>query len=113
MYKSVAGFLVGGLIAGTVALLYAPQSGEETRREIKENVLEAKQKASMAVEDARGRVNDAVVEVRGKAQHILESVSQEVQYKTSQLKEIGSTMIDEQGSSLEQGVEEAKEVLSS
>jgi gas vesicle protein len=32
MYKGVAGFLVGGLIAGTVALLYAPQSGEETRR---------------------------------------------------------------------------------
>jgi hypothetical protein len=67
----------------------------------------------VAIEDARGRMLDTVGEVQGKAQHIFESVSQEVKYKTSQLKEIGSTMIDEQSSSLEQGVEEAKDVLSS
>lgn len=113
MYKGVAGFLVGGLIAATVALLYAPQSGEETRLEIKENVIEAKEKAEMAIQDAKGRLIDAAIEVQGKAQHFLENVSQEAQRKTGRLKEIGSTMVYEQGASLERGVEEAKEALNS
>jgi gas vesicle protein len=113
MYKSVAGFLIGGLIAGTVALLYAPRSGEETRREIKENVSEAKQRASMTIEDARGRVLDTVGDLQGKAQHILESVSQEVQDKTGRLKEIGPTMVDAQNSSLEHGLEDVEEIMSS
>jgi len=113
MYKSVAGFLVGGLIAGTVALLYAPQSGEETRREIKENVMEAKEKASLAFEDAKGRVVSTVGEVSGKTQQMLDSLSQEARLKTGQLKEIGTTMIDDKSSSLGHAIDETKDVLSS
>jgi gas vesicle protein len=113
MYKSVAGFLVGGLIAGAVALLYAPQSGEETRRDIKENVLEAKQKASLAIGDAKERMMVSMEEVQGKAQTMLENVSQEVQTRTGRSKEASSKMIDEQSSRLEHGIEQASEALSS
>ena len=113
MFKSVAGFIVGGLIAGTVALLYAPQSGEETRREIKENVLEARQKASLALDEAKGRVAATVSDVTGKTQQMLDSLSQEAQLKTGRLKEIGGKMIDDQSASLEQAIDETKEVFSS
>lgn len=40
------GFLVGGLIGAAVALLYAPQSGEETRAQIKEKSIEIRDQAS-------------------------------------------------------------------
>ena len=109
----VAGFLVGGLIAAAVALLYAPQSGKQTRSEINENVLLAKKKASMAIEDAKGRVINTAEEVQGRAQHILETVGQGAQHKANQLKEIGSIVVNEQKTSLERGADEAMEVLKS
>jgi gas vesicle protein len=43
------GLIVGALIGGAMALLYAPQSGPETRRMVKEKALEAKEKAAKAV----------------------------------------------------------------
>lgn len=43
------GLLIGAVIGGAVALLYAPQSGTETRRMVKEKALEAKEKAAKAV----------------------------------------------------------------
>jgi hypothetical protein len=60
--QKYAGFLVGGLIAGTVALL-APQSGEETRREIRE--CHGSQKKPAWLEDAKGR-GSTVGEVVGR-----------------------------------------------
>ncbi len=36
----LAGFLVGGIIGGVAALLFAPQTGEETRKQVKEKSIE-------------------------------------------------------------------------
>jgi len=41
----VIGFIVGGLIGAGLALLFAPQTGEETREMLKEKFLELKEKA--------------------------------------------------------------------
>ncbi|MCX6005859.1 MAG: YtxH domain-containing protein [Chloroflexi bacterium] len=51
-----AGLIIGALIGAAVGLLYAPQSGEETRRVVKEKVYVAKD----AVVKAAGRAKDAV-----------------------------------------------------
>lgn len=40
------GLLVGGLVGAAVALLYAPQSGEETRAVIREKSIELKEQAA-------------------------------------------------------------------
>lgn len=40
-----AGLIIGGLIGAGIALLFAPQSGEETRAFLKEKALELKEKA--------------------------------------------------------------------
>lgn len=40
--NTVMGFLLGGLIGAGFALLYAPTSGEETRRRIREQAEKAK-----------------------------------------------------------------------
>lgn len=39
------GFVVGGLIGAGIGLLFAPQSGEETREILKDKFLELKEKA--------------------------------------------------------------------
>lgn len=49
--KLFGAFVIGGLIGASVALLYAPKSGEETRRNIKRRAKELKKKAVRAAED--------------------------------------------------------------
>jgi gas vesicle protein len=71
----MAGLLVGGLVGAAVALLMAPQSGEETRQVIQERGIELKDRAVVygtsardravaAVDDARVRADDALEDLR-------------------------------------------------
>jgi gas vesicle protein len=53
-------FLVGFVVGAGVALLFAPQSGEETREWISDNARKGYKQASRAVEDAVDRGTDAV-----------------------------------------------------
>ena len=46
-----AGFLVGGLVGAATALILAPQSGEETREQIRQRAVEIQGRA----EDTPGR----------------------------------------------------------
>jgi gas vesicle protein len=69
------GFVVGGLTGAVVALLFAPQSGEETRAHIKEKSIELRDKAAeqaervaskaeKLAEDAKLRGKEAIEEVK-------------------------------------------------
>jgi len=52
---------LAGLVAGGVAgLLYAPQSGTRTRRQLASAVEDAKERAGEMAEDATGTVQRAV-----------------------------------------------------
>ncbi len=46
-------FLAGAVAGGVVALLFAPASGEETRRKIKDSIKKAKDRASEELERAK------------------------------------------------------------
>ena len=52
--KFLTGLIVGAVIGAAVALLYAPQSGSETRRIVKEKASSIKEKASKAVSKIKG-----------------------------------------------------------
>ena len=52
----VSGFLLGALIGAAIGLLYAPQSGTETRRVVKERAKLAKDD----IEKMAGRVKENV-----------------------------------------------------
>lgn len=66
----LSGFIVGGLVGAAIALLIAPQSGEETRVMIRDRSIELKDKAVEAAEDARIRAEAAAEEARTRADEI-------------------------------------------
>ena len=51
----LVGFMVGGLSGAVVALLFAPQSGEETRALIKDKSIELRDRAQQTAEEALAR----------------------------------------------------------
>ena len=74
----VAGLLVGGAIGAGAALLKAPRSGEETRKQLKEKAAEAQDKAGDTVQQLReraGEVGDQVAERAGEVRAQAHSVS--------------------------------------
>ena len=54
----LAGFVIGGLIGAGVALLMAPQSGEETRALIADKSIELRDRATETAGDVQTRASD-------------------------------------------------------
>jgi gas vesicle protein len=79
------GLLIGGLIGAGTMLLLAPQSGKETRAQIRQKSLELRDQATEAIEDAVAQVGD-------KAHHIRADVSKQ----TKELEQRGQDMVDGQ-----------------
>ncbi len=53
-------FLLGGMVGAGLALLMAPQSGQETRRRIKELADDVKGKSSEYVSHAKEKVSSSI-----------------------------------------------------
>lgn len=104
----LSGFIIGGLIGAVVALLFAPQSGEETRTMIKEKSIELKDKAVEAGQEARAKAEQALEEARLKAQEALEDLRTRADELTSvarerakELQTRGQVVIEEQKAKIE------------
>jgi gas vesicle protein len=54
------GLMMGAVIGAVVALLYAPQTGTETRRMVKEKASDIKEKTSKAVGKIKESVSSAI-----------------------------------------------------
>jgi gas vesicle protein len=61
---SVLPFLWGALIGAAAMMLFAPRSGEETRRELGENLRKFRKRADEALRDARSTLSDTFDDVR-------------------------------------------------
>jgi gas vesicle protein len=56
------GFVLGGLIGLAMGILMAPQSGEETRTQLREKGIELKVRAEDLTEEGRARLQEAYEE---------------------------------------------------
>ena len=89
-----SGFLVGGLVGAAAALLLAPQSGEETREQIRQRGVEL-----------QGRAEDTLGEARAKA----EAVAADIKRRTEELQRQSKVVLEEGQKQLASAVEATKE----
>ena len=61
------GLVLGGLTGAVVSLMYAPQSGEDTRVLIRDRSTELKDKALTTAEETKERAEDVLEQTRTRA----------------------------------------------
>ena len=64
--------VAGGIVGAGLALLFAPQSGQRTRRDIVKCAKKAKTKADDAVEDLADSISDLVETIGDKTEDLLD-----------------------------------------
>ena len=87
----LVGFIVGGRTGAVVALLFAPQSGEETRALIKDKSIELRDKAQVSAEEAYARAEQLAADARTRA----EELTKEARIRAEELGKEASTRATE------------------
>jgi len=64
--------VAGGMVGAGIALLFAPQSGQRTRRDILRSAKKVKSRADEAVDDLSVNINDLVETIGDKTEDILD-----------------------------------------
>jgi gas vesicle protein len=100
----LVGFLVGGLTGAAVSLLFAPQSGEETRALIKDKAIELRDLTSETVEEARLQAEKAWGEAKTKA----EELSKLAKEQTDELVKKGEKALDQGREKLAESIKPKK-----
>jgi gas vesicle protein len=90
----LVGFIVGGLTGAVVSLLFAPQSGEETRALIKDKSIELRDKASVTAEQALAKAEAAAAEARARADELGKELRARGETVYAEVKSRGKTAID-------------------
>ena len=90
----LVGFIVGGLSGAVVALLFAPQSGEETRALIKDKSIELRDKAQITAEEAIARAEAAAADARARADDLARQLRDRGQEVVEDVRERGKSAVD-------------------
>jgi gas vesicle protein len=82
---STSSFLLGLAVGAGIALLLAPQSGEQTRRKIKRSARRAKLSAQHVAEDVTGSVVDTFNDARRRVEDQIDSARDAIELKKQQV----------------------------
>lgn len=70
--KIAGAFLIGSMVGAVVALLYAPQSGRETRRDISKTAKRIKRDASEMVDETIDTINQFAHETKDRVTDLID-----------------------------------------
>jgi gas vesicle protein len=104
-------FLIGGLIGGTLALLYAPQSGKKTRKFLADSSQDLLDTGQETVDQVLQSIRDAQESVQATiedAQARMESLNQDTREKLQRLQEIAQETVHEEKQVFKKKLKEAK-----
>lgn len=87
----LVGFLIGGALGAAVALLYAPQSGDETRGKLKEKGGELKDKTSETYEKARTKATEVGGQLKDKTTTLASTVKESATSVASRIGKRGAS----------------------
>jgi len=90
----LVGFIVGGLSGAVVALLFAPQSGEETRALIKDKSIELRDRAQMSAEEAIARAEAVAADARARADELAKQLRDRGQVVVDDVRERGKSAME-------------------
>src|SRR5258706_3149014 len=96
----LTGLVIGGLVGAGTMLLFAPQPGEKTRAELKEGVLELRNRTA-------DTVKDTVTQVKSKAN----GIKDDVQIKAQDIQHQGQDLLVKQLDRVSQVAEQGKKVI--
>jgi gas vesicle protein len=91
----LVGFVVGGLTGAVVALLFAPQSGEETRALIKDKSIELRDKAQVSAEEALARAEQLAADARARAEQLTKEARIRATELANEVRERGTELANE------------------
>lgn len=91
----LVGFIVGGLSGAVVALLFAPQTGEETRAIIKDKSIELRDRAQISAEEAIARAEAAAADARARADDLARQLRERGQVVVEDVRERGRTAVED------------------
>ena len=91
----LVGFIVGGLSGAVVALLFAPQAGEETRALIRDKSIELRDKAQVSAEEAMTRAEAAAADARARADEMAKQLRERSQQVMDDARERGKGVVDD------------------
>ena len=91
----LVGFIVGGLSGAVVALLFAPQTGEETRALIKDKSIELRDRAQISAEEAIARAEAAAAEARARADDLARQLRERGQGVYEDVRERGKSAMED------------------
>jgi len=90
----LVGFVVGGLTGAVVALLFAPQSGEETRALIKDKSIELRDKAQVTAEEALARAEQVAADARTRAEELAKEARTRAEELAREVRERGKSAVE-------------------
>lgn len=100
----MTGAMFGGLVGGALGLLYAPRSGEETRKLIRDKSTEMKDQAVERGTELRHQAEEAAEKARLR----FEETAQHTRERATELQHRGQAFLDEQRSRVMQAMESGK-----
>lgn len=90
----LVGFIVGGLTGAVVSLLFAPQSGEETRALIRDKSIELRDRAADTAEEALARAEAAAAEARTRAEELAKMARSRAEDLAKEVRSRGESALD-------------------